>query len=139
MTEKITRLVLTRRAAEGIEFYTAGEKFSLKVLSIFNHRVTCTVNEKRSFQLSRMAAPVSLPLGVTAQLITCSFGQCKMVFMAPESVSILRSELKPRASTQVECPGCKLRKTKVEVAAAKFDFDCSGCREYTLSQYTEVR
>lgn len=132
------RLMLTRRKGESIEVFTDTEHLKFTILSIFNKRITCVTGDHRSFQLSAGGAPINLGMDMTLQLKECTYGQCKLAFLGPKSVTVLRSELRPKVPTALECPGCGHQVGLEARAAGRFDFDCAGCQQFTISQYREV-
>lgn len=132
------RLMLTRRKGESVEVFTADEHIKITILAIHNKSILGVTGDNRSFELSPGGAPMTLGLGMTLQLKDCSFGQCKLAFHGPKSVTVLRSELRPKVPTALECPGCGHRVGLEARAAGRFDFDCAGCQQFTISQYREV-
>lgn len=130
--------MLTRRRGESIEIFTADEHRKLTVLSMHEQRVGFLTGDGDAFELQPGDEPRDLGLGMTLVIKECRAGQCKMGFQGPRDVTVLRSELRPKPVTQLQCPGCGYRVPISARAPGRFDFDCSSCQAYTISQYLEV-
>lgn len=138
MTIENGRLILTRRKGESVEVFTADEHVKVTITDLGANWISGVTGAGLRLKLQRFNEPFDIGLGMTLQLKESKPCQCKLAFHGPKSVTVLRSELRPKVPTALECPGCGHQVPLSKRAPGFFDFDCSGCQAFTISQYREV-
>lgn len=134
----IGRLVLTRKVGEGVIIRTPEAEMLFTVARIGNNSVSLQFAPLGELALTPGSYPQPMLGGLTLQLDRIIKGcQVKMLFVGPKSVTVLRRELDPQVC-EYECPGCGYRISAARRNRGGFDFDCSSCQNFTISQYRGV-
>lgn len=137
-------LSLTRKKGETVYISNARKVLKLTVIGMSPGHCSLVLDGGKPFKLSPGGQPFDLGLdGATVSYVRPTtrtrVAQVMLGFNGPKSVTFLRAEVSPGVKGFCACPGCGHRVTREQLLAARFDFDCSSCQQYPLSQFEDVK